>query len=341
MFNKKFMNLVIGITGIGGDIGLGILKSVKESKYKSAEIIGFDSNPYSIGLYKADKGYMMPKAEMPNYIPKLIDICRKEKVNLLFISTEQELSILSEYREKFQKKTKTKLVIASKEIIEMGSDKWKTIQFLKKNNLPYPKSILFEGDKDQSEKFIKEVGFPLIIKPIGGRGSKNLHLVKNLEEFEFYRKRVDHPILQEYLQPSNEEYTCGVFSSKGKVYTIIFKRELNFGLTVKAIVSKDKEIEKICQKIAEKIRLEGPINIQMRKTDKGPVPFEINPRFSSTVSIRNRLGFRDVEWSISLYLLGKANVKYKPPREGTVTLRYFEDFFPKKIVRNTSKFFNI
>jgi carbamoyl-phosphate synthase large subunit len=40
------------------------------------------------------------------------------------------------------------------------------------------------------------------------------------------------------------------------------------------------------------------MNIQMRLTDKGPRVFEINPRFSSTVLMRHRLGFSDVLWAI-------------------------------------------
>jgi carbamoyl-phosphate synthase large subunit len=33
-------------------------------------------------------------------------------------------------------------------------------------------------------------------------------------------------------------------------------------------------------------------------TKKGPIIFEINPRFSSTVVFRHKLGFKDVQWAI-------------------------------------------
>jgi carbamoyl-phosphate synthase large subunit len=38
--------------------------------------------------------------------------------------------------------------------------------------------------------------------------------------------------------------------------------------------------------------------VQLRLTDKGPRVFEINPRFSSTVLMRHRMGFSDVLWAI-------------------------------------------
>jgi len=40
------------------------------------------------------------------------------------------------------------------------------------------------------------------------------------------------------------------------------------------------------------------MNVQLRLTDKGPRVFEINPRFSSTVLMRHRLGYCDVLWAM-------------------------------------------
>jgi carbamoyl-phosphate synthase large subunit len=41
------------------------------------------------------------------------------------------------------------------------------------------------------------------------------------------------------------------------------------------------------------------MNIQLRLTDQGPRVFEINPRFSSTVLMRHRIGFSDLLWALS------------------------------------------
>ena len=56
--------------------------------------------------------------------------------------------------------------------------------------------------------------------------------------------------------------------------------------------------EHMCEKIATGLDLRGSMNIQLRLTDKGPRVFEINPRFSSTVLMRHRIGYRDVLWTI-------------------------------------------
>jgi hypothetical protein len=45
----------------------------------------------------------------------------------------------------------------------------------------------------------------------------------------------------------------------------------------------------------------GSLNVQFRQTERGCVPFEINPRFSSTVYFRSLFGFKDVRWSLDMH----------------------------------------
>ena len=54
----------------------------------------------------------------------------------------------------------------------------------------------------------------------------------------------------------------------------------------------------MCETIAKGLNLRGSMNIQMRLTTQGPRVFEINPRFSSTVLMRHRIGFSDVLWAL-------------------------------------------
>ena len=54
----------------------------------------------------------------------------------------------------------------------------------------------------------------------------------------------------------------------------------------------------MCELIAQGLDLRGSMNIQLRLTDKGPRVFEINPRFSSTVLMRHRIGYSDVLWAL-------------------------------------------
>ena len=74
-------------------------------------------------------------------------------------------------------------------------------------------------------------------------------------------------------------------------------RKLKESYTSWAEVIKNSKIEKLCKKITEEIDFFGPANFQLILTKKGMMIFEINPRFSSTVLMRNYLGFTDLLWS--------------------------------------------
>jgi len=68
------------------------------------------------------------------------------------------------------------------------------------------------------------------------------------------------------------------------------------------------------------LELIGAINVQLRMKDNEPYIFEINPRFSSTVGFRHRMGFQDFLWSIE-HALGLQISDYTPPPIGTKIYR--------------------
>ena len=97
-------------------------------------------------------------------------------------------------------------------------------------------------------------------------------------------------------------------------------RKLSGGTTSWIRVVEDDRISRYCEKIAECLNLRGSINIQLIATIEGPKAFEINGRFSSTVAMRDQLGFCDLHWSIQDQVFGKSS-PYVPPKAGTELFR--------------------
>ena len=62
-----------------------------------------------------------------------------------------------------------------------------------------------------------------------------------------------------------------------------------------------------------------------KKISKGPVIFEINPRFSSTVRFRDLLGFKDIQWSIE-DMIGIPISDYKATSIGKKIYKGFNEF---------------
>jgi carbamoyl-phosphate synthase large subunit len=179
------------------------------------------------------------------------------------------------------------------------------VNFLKENGLPYPATFLLED-------YDKQLDFPLIVKARKGWGGKSLIKIWDMEELDFYKKRIANAIVQEYVGTEDEEYTVGVFSNGTDVYSICFRRYLGYGSLSKFVqlVHSD-EMRCIVEKIARATRLQGSMNVQFRKTEHGYVPFEINPRISSTAYFRHYFGFQDVKWWLDIKLNKPIDYKLK------------------------------
>ena len=300
----SFGNIIV--TGCGGDIGISIGRILKISNV-SNRVIGCDSNEEHGGSVFFDVFEIVERADSKFYIESLLNICKKYSVDLIIPTSEPELRFFFK-KDILGSLDGIPILIVNRKALTIGFDKVLTSDFLKSSSLSYPWTILV------SKGMPKE--FPCIIKGRYGAGSREIVLVEE-EVVDYYSTKRPDDLWQEYLSPDDQEYTCGLYRSKtGEIRTIILRRRLNGSFTVYGEVRENMEIEVLLKRLAELLDLRGSINPQLRLTERGPVIFEINPRFSSTVMFRHLLGFKDLIWSIN-EIAGKAIEDYIPPQFGT------------------------
>jgi carbamoyl-phosphate synthase large subunit len=294
------------VTGCGGDIGSGIGKLLRMSEVAD-KIIGCDVHNEHPGATIFDRCFIVPNVNSTEYMRQIEQLIRDEAVELIIPASEIELRYF------LQNNLNGKLgnvpfINASLEAMKLGFDKLATASYLEACGLPYPwTKIVSEGPPPQ---------IPCIIKSREGAGSKDVRVVEP-ELVEYYQKKRPDDIWQEYLTPDDQEYTCGLYRTrKDEIRSIIIRRKLQGGFTVYGEIIYDNEIERVLHKLAHALKLRGSINVQLRLTVKGPVIFEINPRFSSTIVFRHLLGFKDVLWSLIEHK-GYELEAYEPPAEGT------------------------
>ena len=145
----------------------------------------------------------------------------------------------------------------------------------------------------------RPISYPCILKNRFGSGSRAVFTVANDEDADYLVKCYPDAIFQEMLEPADREVTCAVYRRRdGVVASLLMLRRLTGGFTGWAKVIKDEETSRMCEVIAQGLGLYGSMNVQLRITDRGPRVFEINPRFSSTVLMRHRIGYTDVLWAL-------------------------------------------
>ena len=91
-------SMSILVTGTGGGAGQSVLKSLQGTDYR---VIAADGEVLGTGLYTTGKGYVIPYASSPQFVPRLLEICQAEGVRMLFPGLDAELPILSAQRDAF------------------------------------------------------------------------------------------------------------------------------------------------------------------------------------------------------------------------------------------------
>jgi carbamoyl-phosphate synthase large subunit len=329
MGNQMNNMLNVLITGAGSTMGQSIYKALIKSKYTDVlNVIFTNSEIDGAGFFMSNvkKCYVIPEAKDGNYINKIIDVCKNEKINIIFSGTEHEIIQLAKNKNRIKNETGAIVLLSNLDVIEIGTDKYKTAKYFEEHGIPFPKTVLF----DDYLELVKEVGFPIFMKPRISSSSRNIYKIENEKQlFKYKFAMSDEIILQEYLD-SDIEYTVETFvDSNGNICgSIPIKRELKYGLSISGEIDRNEEAIKVSENIAMQLRPIGPINVQLKMIDGKPVPFEINTRFSSTECIRANYGFNAVEASIKHFLFDETvKLSY---REGMFIRYWNECYFEKE-----------
>lgn len=275
------------ITGIGGDIAQSVARVIRE-RHPAIELVGADTHGQHGGSLFVDDLHLLPLAHAADYFDRLAALLENERIDVVIPMTEPELSVLAPF---IAKRQDLQWVTAGAKVIEIGVDKLKTIESIKSLGLPVPWTVMANEGPPPA--------FPCILKSRFGSGSRAVFIVKDQAEADYLSSRHPDAVYQELLEPADQEVTCAVYRTRdGRVATLQMLRKLVGGFTGWAKVIDDKATSEMCAAIANGLGLHGSMNVQLRLTPEGPRVFEINPRFSSTVLMRDCVGFSDVSWVI-------------------------------------------
>lgn len=318
--------ITILITGVGGPLGQALIKSARQSALP-LRLLGTDRTELSVGLAWVDKGFVIPSCTQPAaYLEALHKIGAAERPHLILPGSDSELELLASQAQEFRQACGTTVVASPPEVLRASMDKWETFLFLEKAGLNCPQSARLE-EAEATTRLVGALGFPLIAKPCRGAGSRNVFKVWSWKEIEYIRSLSGAMVLQEYLQPDDEEYTVAVYTCRDgrQVGSISFRRELAAGNTYRAWVAQNPVVQREAEAVVAALRPTGPCNVQLRLTARGPVTFEINPRFSGTTAMRAHFGYNEVEMAVRDLALNEA-VPIPTITEG-IALRFWDETY--------------
>lgn len=175
-----------------------MVKYFKKSVGENGQVHVCNSDDRTVAFRYADKSVVSPLIYDDNYIPFLIDYCKKNNIDILLSLFDIDLLVLAQNKNRFAQ-IGTKVIVSDTPIIETCNDKWKTYLFLKENGFNVPKTY-----KSLQKVLLAlesgELKYPIILKPRFGCGSIGMSVAEDEMALLYYFRRNTRVINRSYLK---------------------------------------------------------------------------------------------------------------------------------------------
>lgn len=335
------------MTGAGSPGGPGISEAIKTDN--RVRLYTADANPQASGRFFADGFEQIPRAEEIEFVPKLIEICNRLKINVLFPLVTKELLKLSRNKRKF-KNIGTEVLVSNFESLSITNNKCRLYSHLEKNNIPVPKFKMPQSFRDFNQA-VSSLGypeFPVVMKPCVGNGSRGIRIMDTkqdrfdmlfkhkpdslfttLEEVSriIFQRQMPCVLLSEYLP--GDEVTIDTIIENGTVQDLLIRtREtINNGISTSGRFIESKDISDYVNAIVNSLPgLFGPVGFQLKKNIDGDYRvLESNPRIQGTSIAAIGLG---VNLPLKAVYAGVGEqYPVSPRRSGIGFVRYYKEIF--------------
>ncbi len=312
------MLTTIMVTAASGIIGYGIIRNLAKTGYRVIGTTIYETSPADCF---ADCVEIVPRADDEKYIEAILRIIREQKVDILIPGHEAELFVLNRHRQVI-KGTGVVLLLNNSELIDLCKDKWLFFCELEK------RKVKCRIKTSISREDIMKMDVPIVVKPRRGSGSKGFKVIKSIDElYELIIKLDEGYIFQQYVGSEDEEYSVSAFfdnSSYCKAKMAIKRRLSKDGYTEIAESVHAELFDNDIVELAEILKPIGPTNFQFRRVGDSNKLLEINPRISSSTSIRAKFGYNECAMAVDYFLYGKEIVQ--PCIKKGKAIRYIEDY---------------
>jgi len=257
------------------------------------QIVVTDIDPLAPALHVADRFYMTPRFTSAEYVPTLLEICRREAIDLVFPLIDPDIPILAAQKAVFAA-VGTQVVVVDEAAAAVTTDKWQTTRFFRELGLAVPQSWLPEEVDPETAVY------PLFIKPREGSAAKYTFKVNNARELAFFLTYVPEPMIQECL-PGPEITNDVVCDINGNLLAVVSRRriEVRWGEVAKGVTVRDTDIEAACVRIAAALPAVGPITVQCMMKDGVAHFTEINARLGGGVPLGIAAGVDTPRWLLA------------------------------------------
>jgi carbamoyl-phosphate synthase large subunit len=300
------------VTGVGALIGQGIIQALNKSvDRQDIHVIGIDRNKETHARHLCDQFIQKPCVEESSveYLDFWCSLIREHRIELILPGIEDDVIFFNQHR---QSSVSLPALLNSSKTLALGLDKYALFEFADANNtLIIPTALASDSQAIEKLDLIEK---KTIVKPRSSNGSRGIFRFEGDGKIKsFLEKRsieeLGYYIVQPYIGTDTEEYTASIFGFGDGTYQgpIAFKRLLakeGYTKYARTVEPTDGMLLSI-DTVAKSCHPVGPTNFQFRKQDERYFLMEINPRFSSTTSVKTAFGFDETQMAIRYFFNGE------------------------------------
>ncbi len=345
----KLKPLTVLMTGAGAPGAPGIIKSLRLVKERKIKIIGVDVNSDAVGFAMVDKHHQIPRGRNKHFIPKLLNIAKREKVDVILPLVTNELEQLAKGVDKFEK-AGIKVGISPLLGLRIANNKHLLMDLAENLGIPVPRFFIAKTQNEMN-KAIKKLGYPkknVCIKPPVSNGMRGFRILTekvNMADLLLNQKptgiyttlrelklvlqqarRFPPLLVMEYLP--GREYSVDVLAKDGNALIVVPRERLVLknGISFIGMVVNNKKIINATEKLVRSLKLNGCVGFQFKEDSRGvPKLIESNPRLQGTIVLTTAANANLVYLNVKM-LLGE-KVKSPGIKWGTKMVRYWEEIY--------------
>ena len=337
------MNVLLAVCGSIA-IGPNIISMLRDID-KVNKIVGIDINNDNPGRFLVDKFYQAPKTRDEKFIPFMLDLCIKEKVDIILCTSTQNSLIPLKKNERLFNKINVKIPGTNINDLLLANDKGLMLDKVNESGIDCPNFILPDNVK-HFDSFLNK-NKSVIVKPRVSSGSRGFRILKDnykltyndlvgktddsskIVDSKTYRDIIDKDgsfsdiLMMEYLD--GQDYSVYTLAEEGKsLVTIPFKRlKPKDGVSLVSEVDMNKCVIEYVEKIVKLFNLDWVNNIQLKLSPQNkPMIYEINPRLAGSVILTKGAGCDLVKYGLDI--LSGEKLKVTNPKNCKM-IRYFTE----------------
>ena len=286
-------------------------------------VLATDCSWYSSAFHDADEAFLVPRLDDPAFVPRLLELCVKYRVDLIVPTIDTEMPVWVAHRDQFDE-IGTTIALSHGDVVAIAADKQHTHDWLVTQGLPTveqttPAAALADPDAWT---------FPLIAKPRFGSAGLGVGLVHDAQELALVARR-GHELGEIVVQrvAPGVEHTIDVLADRsGRCVCAVPRRriEVRAGEVSKGVTMRSAVLEDLASRVCEALPgAYGALNVQVFVDDPELLAvIEINARYGGVFPLSLEAGADFPRWMLEELLGLPSTASPDGWRAGLVMLRY-------------------